>query len=413
MKRMLSTPALIVTLVLLNVGFCAALFGGTSTLTTLISAPSAHYKELVARTSFTAGTSGTPLTTLTFNGPSSNNPGLTMKNNGTQTYLGGNGGNFTVTGNVIVGDTNTTTLRLFEVTSSNGGRVGIGSQSTATPQATLEVRPNPGSGNGNTTSTSPVHRGDIKAMIVTAHLNVQNYTFPWAEMNAQYNAADSRDKNQNDGARAGFSAIGSDNASGGGYYWATTHIDGDPLLIQTIDKSNTAPITIDRQGMTSGGGFGQVVIRGFPTVSTQFDSGQPYNGRLPAGKTADNAVLIVGEWDNTVYSGLYTPDARAYAWNTISSRSFKKDIQPLVPSDYSTIAEHLLLTDVYHYHYHGDSADSKLRTGFIAEEAPQEIVPRGRQMVGMQDTVGFLLASLKAVKSENDAIAERIERLRS
>lgn len=419
MKPFFSTRALFAALVFLNLVFCAALFAaGATRLSTYVNAPYGYYKELTAKTALNVGNSTTAATSITLNGSNtSNQVPLAVKNNGTQTYQSGtSGGGMSVSGDFSVADSSSRSL--FFVKSSNN-RVGIG---TTSPRTTLDVQRNL-----TRQGTNGVNLNDVKSMVIASHQvgAVQNYTYPWAEMNAQYNAADNNtDTPLNPGARAGFAGISSDNVtnadpSTNAYYpkyWVTTHIDGNPVLIQSINKS---------PDVVTGGGYGQVVIRGFPTLASQFTGAGVYNGLLPAGApplpstsatyTLNNAALIVGEWTNSQYtvanSASYTPQTRANSYVGLSSRAFKKDIVPLAPADYRQSLDRLVRTDIFYYRYKSDPEGTRPRVGYMADDAPKEVIRDGVG-VSFQENNGFLLSALKALQMENKEMSDRIERLK-
>jgi hypothetical protein len=124
------------------------------------------------------------------------------------------------------------------------------------------------------------------------------------------------------------------------------------------------------------------------------------------GTTSPGYRLQVGE------SGDGT-EARANGWNTFSSREYKKDISPLQPKDYERVLKRLGELDVVQYHYKGDAEDRKLRTGLIAEDAPEEMTSEDGKAMSLSDSIGFLLAAIKAQQKEIGSLKEEIGVLRS
>ncbi len=80
--------------------------------------------------------------------------------------------------------------------------------------------------------------------------------------------------------------------------------------------------------------------------------------------------------------------------------------------DYRDTLFKLSKADIVHYHYKMEHSNSKLHIGFIAEDAPIEIVSSGRKAISLQNEAGFLLASLKALKIENQELKDRVERVK-
>ncbi len=311
--------------------------------------------------SLTAGDASTTAVVSMFGDNSISDPlldVLDVNNNQISGWASGStGGNLRVNGNVDIQDSSTNSLFYVDAAA---GRVGIG---TRTPRTTLEVI------------------GDVKGMITSAHQNTAVYTLPWIELFGQVVSSDSTDSATVNGASDRFGSAYQD--SGGNYHLGTLHLDGNPLVFQTIVKS----------GLTAAQGKGQVVMRGY--VYT------PDN----------NLILVVGEPNPFVYSAL--PMTRANAWNPLAcSRMYKKDIASFSLMDYRDTLSKLSKAAIVNYHYKMEPPNSKLHTGFIAEDAPIEITSSARKAVSLQNEAGFLLASLKALKIEDREFKERIERLK-
>jgi hypothetical protein len=69
--------------------------------------------------------------------------------------------------------------------------------------------------------------------------------------------------------------------------------------------------------------------------------------------------------------------------------------------------------EVVRYRYKGDQADRKMRMGIIAEEAPAELVSEDGKALSLSDSVGFLLAAVKAQQARIVELEEEISQLRS
>ena len=94
-----------------------------------------------------------------------------------------------------------------------------------------------------------------------------------------------------------------------------------------------------------------------------------------------------------------------------SFRVFKKDIAPLAAADYREVLAQLGVLEVVRYRYKNDPVDRRLRLGFIAEDAPHDIVTERRDGIVLDKLVGYLLAAVKALGSENERLEHRVEAL--
>jgi hypothetical protein len=146
-----------------------------------------------------------------------------------------------------------------------------------------------------------------------------------------------------------------------------------------------------------------------------------------ANSAADSSVLIYGDFSTgEVGIGTTSPgyrlqvgesgdgsEARANAWNTFSSREYKKDISPLRPDDYQRVLQRLGELDVVRYHYKEDAENRKLRIGLIAEDAPEEMTSEDGQAMSLSDSIGFLLAAIKAQQDQIKLLRDEIDAMRS
>lgn len=102
-------------------------------------------------------------------------------------------------------------------------------------------------------------------------------------------------------------------------------------------------------------------------------------------------------------------EARANAWNVLSSREYKRDVEALEGDEYANILRKIEALDVVRYRY---VEDDHVHLGVIAEDSPQEILARDGKGVSLGDYAAFLLAGLKAQQSEIDVLRAEIQALR-
>jgi hypothetical protein len=132
---------------------------------------------------------------------------------------------------------------------------------------------------------------------------------------------------------------------------------------------------------------------------------QGFGGYVGISTTSPGYALQVGDpGDGT--------QARANAWNILSSRDFKENVRPLAGSDYEGILEKLLEAEVVRYVFVNDEA-AVGHIGLIAEDAPPEIVTPDGKGLSLSDYSAFLLAAIKAQQVQIETMQTELEELRS
>ncbi|MBI4209482.1 MAG: tail fiber domain-containing protein [Deltaproteobacteria bacterium] len=266
---------------------------------------------------------------------------------------------------------------------TNDGRVGIGS--VADPGNALHVVPGPNEGS----------RGGIR-------LEYEGSGRPW-------------DINTGSSSSALYGKLGFD--YGGDTRMILTSTGNLGIGNPTGDPENLLHVKGTRAGNRAGirieysGGSG-------PWDLNTGDSSSALYGNLGFDYGGDSKMVLT----STGNLGVGTPDpterlvvagnvqADSYLCN--SSRELKKDVASLTEKDYSKVLETINQLEVVRYRYKEDSAEDKLHIGLIAEDSPKDILSQDGKSVSLYDSVGYLLASTKALIQQNEGLAKELTALK-
>ncbi|GEM_PF-1611019 len=98
-------------------------------------------------------------------------------------------------------------------------------------------------------------------------------------------------------------------------------------------------------------------------------------------------------------------------WRVFSSREYKKDIVPFDAAAQAGALEAISRLDVVRYRFKSEPVNAKPHTGVIAEDLPAAIRSASGKGLDLGQAYSYAAAALKALKTENDVLKTRLEKL--
>ena len=132
---------------------------------------------------------------------------------------------------------------------------------------------------------------------------------------------------------------------------------------------------------------------------------QGFGGYVGISTTSPGYALQVGDYGDGT-------QARANAWNIMTSKDHSKDVRPLAGTDYGEVLQKLVETEVVRYVFADDKTKAQ-HIGLMAEDAPAEIVTADGKALSLSDYSAFLLAAIKAQQGQMEAMQAELQELRS
>jgi Chaperone of endosialidase len=211
--------------------------------------------------------------------------------------------------------------------------------------------------------------------------------------------------------------------------------DGGQVGIGLIDPSralhlqgHNAVFRMDRDVNTSGFLFVRTAPGDFNTIwktyhvggrASGVDTGEFIIDDLGTSVSGDGTRLLTisnsGDWAIGTQSPIEKLDVQGnviaddYLYN--SSRELKCEITPLSPEECARMLDKVEAIEVCRYRMKSGGEDGPVKLGMIAEDAPREIQSTNGKSIRMTDTVGLLLAGMKAQSEEIKRLKLRIDRL--
>ncbi len=96
-------------------------------------------------------------------------------------------------------------------------------------------------------------------------------------------------------------------------------------------------------------------------------------------------------------------EARANAWNLLSSRAHKRDVEALDAAECAAVLREIVAQDVVRYRF-ADDPDAEQHLGVIAEDSPAAILGKDRKSVSLGDWNAHLMAGIQAQQARIDEL---------
>jgi hypothetical protein len=186
-----------------------------------------------------------------------------------------------------------------------------------------------------------------------------------------------------------------------GFFRIWNNTNGDMLTISTAGYSNLStagsfdPATITGNHLATGhiraangwDATGFCALESGTTMCTATNSGTFYWGYLTSAAVMTSAMTLTGSNGNLSITGTLTQ---------ASSQRFKKDIHFLDRGEMDQALRTLEATPVATYRYKVAAPGSKVNYGVIAERTPPPLLSDDGKGVNLSNTVGILMAAVKA-----------------
>ena len=153
-----------------------------------------------------------------------------------------------------------------------------------------------------------------------------------------------------------------------------------------------------------------LLVQSIQDLNTKFEARTNF-----IANAAPSPVLTV-DFAGNVGVGTTTPayklhvmgDVAATGFINISTRDAKKDIVPATTEEGETALNKIRSLFVAHYRYNAEDASAPLRTGLIAEQAPEEVLSPDGKAVDLYKFVTFLASGMKALIGNVDGVVAKV-----